>query len=544
MATRKTKKPSSARGTFRRSSQYLQAVIDSLDDELMVVDRDLRITQVNAALLRRVRAGRQDVIGQFCYEVSHGVVAPCVPPDCECTVKKVWETGKLVRLTHYHHGAEDDEEKCVDIIASPVRDSQGNTIEVVELLRDVTEARRLEQQIIAANQELLALNAIAGTVAQSLDLDTILNSAFDKVLELMKASTGGILLLDEESQTLCYRIHRGLSEEFVHGVASLRLGEGIAGRVAQSGEAIYVEDISQDPRLTRPVVITEGLRAFASVPLQSKNRVMGVMNIASHTQRQFTAGDIRLLNIIGNQIAIAIENAGLYQEVQRKEAARGELLREVISIQEEERKRISRGLHDETSQALTSLAVGLEAALAALPPGANGVKAKLREMQSLAINTLDEIHRVIYELRPTLLDDLGLIAAVKWYAEGHLEAAGIKMYLETAGQERTLPPHVETAVFRIVQEAITNIVRHAGAESTSISLEFRERSIGVYIEDDGIGFDLDEVMSSADRRRELGLLGMKERVELLGGSLSLRSRPGLGTQVAVEIPLEREGAHE
>ncbi|MFQ5988271.1 MAG: sensor histidine kinase, partial [Dehalococcoidia bacterium] len=231
-------------------------------------------------------------------------------------------------------------------------------------------------------------------------------------------------------------------------------------------------------------------------------------------------------------------------EVQRKEAARGELLREVISIQEEERKRISRGLHDETSQALTSLAVGLEAALAALPPGANGVKAKLREMQSLAINTLDEIHRVIYELRPTLLDDLGLIAAVKWYAEGHLEAAGIKMYLETAGQERTLPPHVETAVFRIVQEAITNIVRHAGAESTSISLEFRESSIGVYIEDDGTGFDLDEVMSSADRRRGLGLLGMKERVELLGGSLSLRSRPGLGTQVAVEIPLERESAHE
>jgi len=545
MATRKTKKPSSGRSGSREPRQYLQAVIDSLDDQLMIIDRDLRITQVNTAVLQHVRASRQEVIGHHCYEVSHGVAEPCVPPACECPVRKVWETGKPVHVTHYHRCFADGyEEICVDIIASPLKDSQGYTTEVVELMRDVTEARRLEQQIIAANQELLALNAIANTVAQSLDLDTVLNSAFDKVLELMKGNTGGILLLDEESKTLRYRVHHGLSEEFVQGIAGLRLGEGIAGRVAQSGEAIYVEDISQDPRLTRSVVITEGLRAFASVPLQAKNRVVGVMNIASHTPRLFTPRDIQLLNSIGNQIAIALENARLYQEVQRKEAASVELLREVISIQEEERKRISRGLHDETSQALTGLAVGLETAVAGLPPGAEGVKAKLREMQSLAIKTLDEIHRVIYELRPTLLDDLGLIAAVKWYAEGHLEAAGIKMYLETAGQERRLAPHVETAVFRIVQEAITNIVRHARAESTSISLEFRESSVGIYIEDDGVGFDLDEVRSSANRRRGLGLLGMKERVELLGGSISLGSQPGLGTQVAVEIPLGSESVDE
>lgn len=545
MATQKTRRPSSGRSSSRDSRQYLQAVIDSLDDQLMIIDRDLRITQVNTAVLRHVRASRQEVVGQHCYEVSHGGAQPCLPPDCECPVRKVWETGEPVRVTHYHRCAADGYgETCVDIIASPLRDSQGCTTEVVELMRDVSEARRLEQQIIAANQELVALNAIASTVAQSLDLDIVLNSAFDKVLELMKANTGGILLLDEESQTLRYRVHRGLSEDFVQGIAGLRLGEGIAGRVAQSGEAIYVEDISQDPRLTRLVVITEGLSSFASIPLQAKNKVVGVMNIANHTPRQFTPRDVQLLNSIGNEIAIALENARLYQELQRKEAISVELLREVISIQEEERKRISRGLHDETSQTLTGLAVGLETAVAALPPGADEVKAKLRELQSLAIKTLDEIHRVIYELRPTLLDDLGLIAAVKWYAESHLEAAGIKMYLETAGQERRLAPRVEIAVFRIVQEAITNIVRHARAESTCISLEFRESSVGIYIEDDGAGFTLDKVESSADRRRGLGLLGMKERVELFGGSLSLRSRPGQGTQLAVEIPLESESVDE
>ncbi len=527
---------------YQSSREYLQAVIDSLDDELMIIGRDFRITQFNAAVVKRHGGQRSKVIGQHCYEVSHGVHEPCQPPSCECPVTRVWETGKPVRVTHTHlHdiGGE-HQERYVDIIASPLRDSQGNITEVVELMRDVSEAKRLEQQIREAHQHLLALNAIASTMSQSLDLDTILNAALDKVLELMKGNTGGILLLDEESQTLSYRVYRGLSEEFVKGIAGLRLGEGIAGKAAQLGEPIYVDNISEDPRLTRSVVIKEGLRAFTSVPLQSKNKVLGVMNITSHSTRRFTPEDIQLLNSISNQIAVAIENAKLYEEVQRKEELRGELLNLIISTQEEERKRIARGLHDETSQVLTSLAVNLEAIIAILPSDANEAKAKLRGIQSLAVKTLDEIHKIIYELRPTLLDDLGLTAAVKWHTENYLEAAGVRVYLETAGLERRLPARLETALFRIIQEATTNIVRHADAESTSISLEFNETSIDIHIEDDGKGFDLGEVMRSRDGERGLGLLSMEERAELLGGHLSIKSRPGFGTQIAVEIPIEQE----
>ncbi len=542
IASHKTKEPEPLGQQYQSSSDYLQLVIDSLDDELMVIDRDLRITQVNAAVLKRHGSTRSKVIGQHCYEVSHGVTEPCQPPSRQCPVKKVWETGKPVRVSHIHlyDTSGESQEGYVDIIASPLRDSRGNITEVVELMRDVSDAKRLEQQIKEAHQHLLALNAIASTVSQSLDLDTILNSALDKVLELMKGDTGGILLLDEESQTLSYRVYRGLSEEFVKGIAGLKLGEGIAGKAAQLGEPIYVDDISEDSRLTRSVVIKEGLRAFASVPLQSKNKVLGVMNISSHSTRQFTPEDIQLLNSIGNQIAVAIDNARLYNEVQRKEEIRGELLNLIISTQEEERKRIARELHDETSQALTSLAVNLEAIIAILPSDADEAKTKLRGIQSLAVNTLDEIHKVIYELRPTLLDDLGLVAAVKWHAENYLEAAGVKVHLETAGSERRLPAQIETALFRIIQEATTNIVRHADAESTSISLEFNETSIAIHIEDDGKGFDLNEVMRSRDGERGLGLLSMEERAQLLGGVLSIKSRPGFGTQIAVEIPIEQE----
>jgi signal transduction histidine kinase len=396
----------------------------------------------------------------------------------------------------------------------------------------------MEKRIIEANRNLLALNVIASAVSQSLDLDAILNSALDNVLELMNGDTGGILLLDDKTNTLSYRVYRGLSEEFVQSISGLKLGEGIAGIAAQRGEPIYVDNISKDPRITRSIVIDEGLRGFASVPLISKNKVLGVMTIASHTLRRFTPQDVQLLSSISNQIAVAIENAMLYERLQLKQEKRGELLHLVISTQEEERRRIARELHDETSQALTILAVKLETAARSLPPSADTEKARLKEIQSIAIRTIDEIHKVIHELRPTLLDDLGLVPAVKYHAENYLEAAGVRANVETTGEERRPPPEIEIGLFRIIQEAITNIVRHAQAQSARIILEFEDTSISACLADDGKGFDLTEVAKANDRRRGLGLLSMKERVEHLGGILKIKSTPGEGTNIDIKIPVK------
>lgn len=527
-----------------RRRGYWQSIIDSLDDELVVVNRDYRITYANEAALRKYGLDRSKVIGQYCYELFHGISEPCNVSEWECPARKVWKTGKVEHVVHIHsYGTYNDkEERHVEVKASPVRDKQGNIIETVMIVRDITEVKGIEQRVKEATRNLLALNAIADTVSQSLDLDMILNSALDKVLELMKGDTGGILLLDTETQTLSYRVYRGLSEEFVKGVAGLKLGEGIAGLAAQKREPIYVDNISEDPRVTRSVVVTEGLRAFASVPLISKGKVLGVMNITSHTLRRFSPEDVQLLGSISNQIAVAIENAKLYEELQRKEEMRGDLLHLIISTQEEERRRIARGLHDEISQALTSLTVNLEALANALPLDADNMRNRLRGIQSTAIRTLDEIHKVIWELRPTLLDDLGLVAAVEWLAETHLEASNIKVHLETAGMERRLPSKIETAIFRIIQEAITNIIRHANAESACISLDFEESHVVTHVEDDGRGFDIDEAMRATKRGRGLGLLSMKERAELLGGVFSIRSNPGQGTQIDVRIPVNWEEA--
>lgn len=517
------------------SRDYLQAVIDSIDDELVVIGRDFRIRQVNAAFLKRHRLGQRP-LGMHCYEVSHGTPHPCRRPECECPVARVLERGGTARVVHVHTNGNQGK-RYVDIVASPLKDSQGNVNEVVELWRDITEEKRLEEQILKTNQDLLALNAIAGIISQSLSLEVTLASALERSLELVGGDVGGILLLEEETQTLSYAVHRGLSEGFVEGVRRLGLGEGIAGKVAQQREPIVLDDISRDARVTRAVVAKEGLHAFVSVPLLSTDKLMGVMNIASRSPRRFAPRDIDLLSAIGKQVGVAVEKARLYEELQRKEALRGELLRQIISTQEEERKRIARELHDVTGQELSTLAINLGAMATAPPSNAEEIRGKLEAAKSLALHSLDEVHKLIFDLRPSLLDDLGLIAAVRWYADRRLRPLGIEVHLETVGEERRLPSHIETALFRIVQEAIANIAQHAEAESASISLEFEQGAVAVHIEDDGRGFDVTETLSLEDGKRGLGLLGMKERVQLLGGGLKIDSRRGAGTELDIQIPL-------
>jgi GAF domain-containing protein len=162
----------------------------------------------------------------------------------------------------------------------------------------------------------------------------------------MNKTIGGILLLDEEKQELRYVVHRGLSAKYVREMHP-RFGEGIAGKVAQTGEALVSEDILVDTRAVFPhLIVSEGLRAFASVPLSAKNKVLGAINIASLKPYQFSPRDMQLLTGIAAQVAIAVENAKLHEEVRHQDTTRGELLLEIFSIQEEERKRIARELHD------------------------------------------------------------------------------------------------------------------------------------------------------------------------------------------------------
>jgi signal transduction histidine kinase len=233
---------------------------------------------------------------------------------------------------------------------------------------------------------------------------------------------------------------------------------------------------------------------------------------------------------------------GLYSQLRAREAWREELLRKVISAQEDERKRLARELHDETSQTLSALAMKIETALAAWPSEPS--RQRLVEARGLTVRTLEELHRLIFDLRPSVLDDLGLLSAIRWYAERHLEPLGVAVRCEFSGFGNRLMPELETALFRVAQEAITNIEKHSGAETVLIQCLERDNVISIEIEDDGKGFSPESLPPPAARERGLGLLGMRERVELFGGTLELDSAPGSGTRIAVTVPIVQEVGHE
>ncbi|MDP3062299.1 MAG: cache domain-containing protein [Chloroflexota bacterium] len=223
------------------------------------------------------------------------------------------------------------------------------------------------------------------------------------------------------------------------------------------------------------------------------------------------------------------------RELETAEAARADLLKRLIYAQEEERKRIARELHDETSQNMARMTMSLDRAVQARDAGSR--RTHLAEARELLLKTLEGVHRIIYDLRPSILDDLGLMPALQWYAEQRLSSQGVNVTWEVNARDTRLPTLVETALFRIVQEALTNVAKHARAENVIVSMDLGAEAVTIEVEDDGVGFD-PALAPVGQETQGLGIRGMKERVAILGGQFELRSQPGGGAQLRIWIPLD------
>ena len=405
---------------------------------------------------------------------------------------------------------------------------------------DSLETQNLEDARERQRNELIALSRVSAALSGLWDLDAILRVALDNLLNIMNGTIGGILLLDEQSQTLCYRVHQGLGKEYVEGVR-LRLGEGIIGRVAQSGKAILLEDISTDPRVAYPTLVNaEGLKAFIAVPLRTKDKVLGVINIAGHETRHFTTNDTHLLHAIGDQLGVAIEQSQLYERLRKARERLRRLARQNLVAEEEERRRIARELHDETSQTLSGLALQLQALVDKAEMSDNQDAefiAGLKKTQSLTVQVHSEVSRLIADLHPALLDTLGLVPAVRQHAETRLQPLEISVSVETKGAERRFPSDVETALFRVVQGAIGNVIQHSKAKNATITLEYQPKEFLLSISDDGQGFNVSEVTDVEESGRGRGLFSIRERIGFLGGTSGVDSEIGVGTTVWARIPI-------
>jgi signal transduction histidine kinase len=433
-----------------------------------------------------------------------------------------------------------------------------------ELDRVRQESEAAHRQLIQRNRELAASAAIAQAASSGqLDLAATLERALQVVLEVTGLPAGWVLLLPEDGAEPALTHSAGLPGDLAKRLAGFRSPECQCAQVLESRQPLVVHPLHAGCPI-RALELGNGRlpNCHATVPLLARSRVLGVLNLACDDPAVFDEQELALLGAIGQQLGVAIENARLWEELKQRDLLRGQLLEQAIAAQEDERRHIARELHDQTGQALTSLLVWLRA-LEAESDTSAGVMvspARLQELKAIVADTLDGVRDLALELRPSALDDLGLVPALQRYVRTCQERHGLAIDFQTLGFEGVrLPPALRTALYRIAQEALTNVVQHACAGHVSLLLEARAGprpapltrghvsgagTIVLIVEDDGCGFEAGRLADGSLDERWLGLSGMRERAELLGGRLTIESAPGAGTTVFVEIPLDGErGAH-
>lgn len=417
----------------------------------------------------------------------------------------------LYKLEPYHYSPSELE------LASSFANHAAMALENAALFSLTDE--ELQKQV----QSLRALNQVALTVSQSLVLDDVLNNALDAVVNVMETDTGWIYLLAEGETTLRLRAQRGLSERLVRQVAEQGVGVGLDGWVTQTGEPLLIEDASQTPPHPLPVSIEEGLRSFAVVPLRAKENIVGTLGVASRGDRRFSDDEVELLSAISGQVGLAVENARLYRR--SRQAA-------IL----DERNRVAREIHDSLAQGLIGIIVQLEAVdrLTQRRPE-QAVKALLRAL-NLARHSLQEARRSVWGLRPRTLEDQTLAEAIGNHITTVQETGSLVLRFSTSGEERALSPDVETNLFRITQEALNNVQRHAQAHNAHVHLSFEGEQVRLVVQDDGIGLLPANLSAPPNGDGGFGLIGMQERASLLGGEMHVSSVPAEGTQVEVIVP--------
>ena len=384
----------------------------------------------------------------------------------------------------------------------------------------VENARLYESATRWLNQ-LESLNEIVDALIAEVELPKLLELVATRLRELVKARLV-VIAMPSPGGDLVIRTVAGEGAEELVGTVLERRGSK-SGRVLDRGRSERVDSIMEDLEVDQEAGRRMGARTGLYVPLLLRGRPIGIL--AAHDKEggdpRFTDEDLRLAETLSARVAVAVD---LSQRVAR------DALRNVVSAQELERERLARELHDETGQALTSILLGLkELEDAGSAADVSSATARLRE---LVVTTLQDVRRLAVELRPRALDDFGLVPALERLVETFQEQTGIEVIMEPQLGEERLPSEIETALYRIIQEALTNVVKHAQARRVSIVLSRRGNTVSAVFEDDGRGFAVDET-----REDGLGLLGMKERLLLLDGRLQVESSSDGGTTLVAEVPV-------
>lgn len=451
----------------------------------------------------------------------------------------------------------------VDITWSPIS-FEGRQAYLI-LAQDVTERRQADEktrlllereraaraEAEAALERLRAIQSVTDAALAHLAMDDLLREMLARIRVILAADVASVLLLSEDGTFLSVRATQGLDEEETKGFR-VPIGRGITGGIAARREPMIVDDLSKVETLYPS--LGEMVRSGMGAPLLVEGQVVGLLGVGTRRPRRFTEEDLGLLQLVADRVAPTIDRIRLLEEA-RKGRERLEMLsRSLVDLQEAERRRIARELHDEVGQLLTSLQLALEASgrsLAGAPQGGRGggaglddsdqrkqareqaLRSQMEEMKEVVSDLLARVRNLSMNLRPPMLDDLGLLPVLLWHFERYTAQTRVRLDFQHTGVAGRFSPEVETAAFRIVQEALTNVARHAGVDEVKVEVWADSVCLGIRIEDQGRGFAAEAALTGPS----IGLAGMAERAHLLGGRLTIDSAPGSGTRLLAKLPL-------
>lgn len=414
-------------------------------------------------------------------------------------------------------------------------DQKGELLEFQSVGVDITEQKQAKQKLRHRISQLELLNDVGAKIAGLQDPERVLETLVELVHNYFGYYHVAILTLDEEQEEMVLRASQGGLNEFITPSYRQDLQHGLIGWAARNQEIIVANDVQKNPHYISFSEEPLPIRSELSVPICQGETLIGVLDIQSEVRDAFDESDILVMETLSDQIAVAVESARLY-EAQRESS---EKLRELAlyeqKAREEERKLITREIHDEIGQFLTVLKLNLES----FSPGD---EEQLAEAQELLDQLIKRVKNLALILRPSLLDDLGLIHAVQWLVDHYQKQSGLQINFQHLGLENTrFPLDLEIAAYRIIQEALTNVVRHAEAEHATVGLLRDQDYLRVQVRDSGAGFDLEQ---KEQDQQTFGLTSMQERAALLEGQLIVDTSPGEGTQVLAILPLEKNHEKE
>ncbi|KAB2965691.1 MAG: GAF domain-containing protein [Thermoanaerobaculia bacterium] len=515
---------------LREAEEKFRTLVENLPDVVARYDPRLRHLYVSPAVEGVTGRSAQGYVGKTNREM--GMPAELVEA-WDAALQRVFASGRPERLEFALPAP--DGTRRFDCRLVPETGPGGAIPSVLSVARDVTDRWYSHEAERRARAVADALRKATVALTRSLDRETVLATLLERLRELVPFDRGRVMLLEEASRLSVRAVFDG--DRVVPLPADERpeldpTEHPIVRGILTTGTAVLIPDVRARNDWSLPTD-----RAYEAswmgVPLFARGDVAGLLSVSKREADYFNEEHVRLAEALSSQASVAVENAILFEQMQASALRMKALSRRLVEVQESERRHIALELHDEAGQALTSLRFGLRLLEREIRESGD-VTGRVAELVARTDAVIDGLHRLAADLRPASLDHLGLEAALRQYTRSAGAESGLAVRFKARGfTDERLPLAVETALYRVAQEAMTNVARHARATRVDVLVERRGDRVLVMVEDDGVGFETGRVL----RGDHFGLLGMRERAEALGGILTVESTPGSGTTVVVEVPI-------